>query len=299
MGEFYICSMLNIGLIGDIKIPEPFAKKIYHHPVIHIAGKSSTGPPAHPENFGFLIPELNRIDLIERSDALMINNFSLLSFQTICSIVKKSKHIFALEYPDIDIEECRQLVNLAREAKTIVQVTNPFSFLPAIRWLNRNLNKPAFIDISLFENSIKEPGALMSMLLMLKESTGIAPKNIGALSFHSASEKMNFNNVRLQYGDASVVNMNFGQTGSPPQFTVKAWSAGQDILLHFTGDSYQCNNFPINLSQFKNENELDLFVEKTINNTIHSTGIEDYLTALQTIQKIKSKLSQFSTIQPG
>jgi len=121
--------MLNLGLIGDIQMLEPFTKRAQEHPQIHIAGKSSVGTQPLQGSSRISAPEFNRIELIERSDALLINRFSLLPFQLICDIVKKSKHFFAASYPELTAEECSQILKLRNEAQTVIQVINPHTHM--------------------------------------------------------------------------------------------------------------------------------------------------------------------------
>src|SRR5690554_3193119 len=114
--------MLNIGLIGDIKLLEPYTQGIQQHKKALIIGKSSVGTQPLPSGFRMQVPEFNRIELIERSDVLFINKFSLLPFSLICEMVKKSKHIFAASFPDLTSEEMNQLIKLADEARCVIQV---------------------------------------------------------------------------------------------------------------------------------------------------------------------------------
>ena len=82
-------------------------------------------------------------------------------------IIKKSKHIFCVEYPELSIEECTELNKLINESQSVVQVTNPYFFTPAIQWMNKNISTPAFIDYSNFERDVTESKSLYPMLLML------------------------------------------------------------------------------------------------------------------------------------
>ena len=106
--------MLNLGLIGDIRLMEPYIKRVMDHPEIHITGKSSVGIHPQPDDFRLPVPEFNRIELIERSDALLINRFSLLPFDMLCSMVKKSKHFFATSHPAFTPEQSLHLAKLAQ-----------------------------------------------------------------------------------------------------------------------------------------------------------------------------------------
>lgn len=288
--------MLNLGLIGDIKLLEPFAKKIHEYPDIHIAGKSSVGTNTNPASFRFTIPEFNRVELIERSDALLINHFSLLPFKMLCDIVKKSKHIFATEYPDISIQECHELTKLANEAQTVFQVINPFYYQPAIKWLNENLKKPAYLDISFFRKTTDENGWLTPLLLMLKDTTGTIPKKISAVAFQPSQTGPEFNNLRLEFGNASSVNINFGKKSNKEQFKIKAWATGQEFFLDLISGAYFINNSKIKLKPEKTGDDLDVFVKSSLKKTSNYTGIDNYLTVLESIQKINAKLAQFSIL---
>lgn len=285
--------MLNIGLIGDIKLLEPYAKKIHDHSEVHISGKSSVGTNTNPGSFRFSIPEFNRVELIERSDALMINRFSLLPFQLLCNIVKKSKHIFATEYPAISIEECQELAKLSTEAQTIVQVNNPLYFLPAIQWLNSHLKKPAYIDISYFKTDLEETDPLLPLLFMLRDITRTEPKKISAISFKKTANEVNFNNARLEFGDASAVNINFGKSNTK-EFKIRAWATGQMISFNMLSKNYNCNSEAPDLTHFKGINEFDKFVESSTKKSQNLSSINDYLTVLQTVERIRAKLEQFS-----
>ena len=292
---FYICKMLNIGLIGNTEILEPYVKRIQKNRKINIIGKSSVGINSQLNSFHFSIPEFNRIELIERSDVILIDKSSLLPFRVLCDIVKKSKHIFITEYLDLSIEECSQLVNLANESGSVIQVSNPFYFMPVILWMNKNVSTPIFLDISYFPGSTNDNNSLFPLLLMLLGITGISPKKIGAVLFQSNQKKSDFYNIRLEFGNASVVNLNYGNLDSVNEFNIKAFSSGQFVTIDLIKKIFLCNNKPIELTEYSSKNEFNIFVD-TINNKTKIIGsIEDYYFALQTIQKIDKKITQFSS----
>ena len=291
--EFYICSMVNIGLIGEIELLEPYAKKIHDHSEIHLSGKSSVGTFNNSENFRFSIPEFNRVELIERSDALVINKFSLLPFQMLRDIVKKSKHIFVAEYPNISIEECRELVKLADEAQTVVQVTNPLYFVPVIQWLNSNLKKPAFIDISYFKTDFAEMEPLLQLLFMLKDISGTEPKKVNAISFNQTAGDFEFINARLEFGAATAENIKFGKSNTE-EYKIRIWASRQVHVFNMLAHNYKCNNSSPNLTRFRGIHEFDKFVESITQKIQPPSSLNEYLSVIQTIERIRSRLDQFS-----
>ncbi|MGC9353332.1 MAG: hypothetical protein ACP5D9_05815 [Mariniphaga sp.] len=284
--------MLNLGLIGDIQLLEPFTKKALELRKIHIAGKSSVG--TQPGNLRLSVPEFNRIELIERSDALLINRFSLLPFQLLCDMVKKSKHFFATSYPRLTVEECNHLSKLATEAKTVIQVTNPFYYFPAVLWLNANIKQPALIEVSFFKNEQPATDTLVQLLLMLKNAAGLNPRKAGAVSFHSAPADSEINNIQLEFGNGTLVTINYGKMSGHNEFKIKTWAGNQFTSFDLVKNHFTCNNSPLELSAYKKINETDNFLQSVSENKQSTTDIDDYSSVIQTIQKISSKFSHFS-----
>ncbi|RIH65743.1 hypothetical protein D1164_08785 [Mariniphaga sediminis] len=288
--------MLKLGLIGDIQMLEPFIKKAMKHPEVYIAGKSSVGTRPQPAGSRLTITEFNRVELIERADAFLINHFSLLPFQLLCEMVKKSKHFFATTYPELSADECTQLTKLAQEAQTIIQIANPFYYLPAIQWLGQNVLKPAFVEVSYFKNEPVGADTLLQLLLMLKNITGNIPKKTSAVSFDSTLADSVFSNLQLEFGDGSVVQINYGKKGTQNVFKVNTYAHNQFVEFDFLKGHYSCNNSPIDLSPFKKELETDTFLNTLAQKKLPVTTIEDYSSVLQTLHKIHLKLDRFSSM---
>lgn len=285
--------MLNIGLIGNTEILEPFVKRLRENKNINVIGKASVGSNAQLDSFHFSIPEFNRVELIERADVLIIDNSSLMPFKILSEIVKKSKHVFTAGYLNLTIDECTQIVKLANESGSIIQVSNPYFFTPAIQWLNNNISSPVYVDVLDFTENNKNDNLLYPIVLMLLELTGISPKKVGAVTFNSNPNKSDFTNVRLEFGDASVVNISFGSLESLEEFKIRVYSRNHFINLNFTRDTFVCNNNPIDLSGFVSTSEIDYFVDTIQNKTRKKSCLEDYLIAMFLVQKINKKITQF------
>ena len=285
--------MLNIGIIGITEVLEPHVKRIQKNKNVNVIGKSSVGTSAQLNGFHFSIPEFNRVELIERADILLVDNSSLLPFDMLCDMVKKSKHIFITEYLNITTGECAQLVKLANESGSVVQVTNPFYYTPAIQWLNDNISTPLFLDISKYTTEVTFREALYPMLLMLTGITGISPKKVGATAFELAQNATNFANVRLEFGDASVVNINFGSQILIDKFKIKGFSKNQFVSLNLKKEIFLLNNTPIDFSEYLTANEFDTFIGSIQNQTPQNSNLEDYHTAMQLVELIEKKFAQF------
>jgi hypothetical protein len=128
---------------------------------------------------------------------------------------------------------------------------------------------------------------------MLIELTGISPKKVGAVTFKSNPNKSDFTNVRLEYGDASVVNISFGSLESLEEFRIRVYSRNHFINLNFTRNTFICNNNPIDFSGVENTSEIDYFVDTIQHKKRKKSCLEDYLIAMFLVQKINKKITQF------
>lgn len=284
--------MLNLGLIGDIQQLEPFSKKAQELREIHITGKSSVG--TQPGNFRVSVPEFNRIELIERSDALLINRFSLLPFQMLCDMVKKSKHFFATSYPNLSADECSHLAKLATEAQTIIQIANPFYYFPAVQWLSSNIKQPSLIEVSCFKDEQQETDLLLQLMLMLKDAAGLNPRKANVMSFHSTSADSRINRIYLEFGNGTVATINYGKMGQHNEFRIKTYADNQFTNFDLVRNHFTCNNSPIDLSALKKINETDDFLQSILQKKQKTTNIENYSSVIQIVQKISSRLNHFS-----
>ena len=285
--------MLNVGLIGNTEILEPFVMEIKKNTQINIVGKASVGSSEELTGFHYSIPEFNRVELIERADLIIMDNSTPMAFKFMRDIVKKSKHMFCAEYPELTIEECTELNKLINESRSVVQVTNPYFFSPAIQWANKNIKTPAFIDYSNFEDDVTEKKSLYPMLLMLLKITGISPKKIGAVTFPGYNNSK-FTNVRLEFGDASVVNLNFGKLESLKNFKVRIYSDNQFATFNFSKEKFLSDNKAIEFDEECMISELDIFIQAIEGKIKKISTLDDYLIAMHVAQKINKKIAQFS-----
>ena len=285
--------MLNVGLIGNTEILEPFVKRLKENKSVNIVGKASIGSSAKLDSFHFTIPEFNRIELIERADVLILDNSSSMPFKILSEIVKKSKHAFTTEYLNLTIDECTQLVKLANESGSVVQVSNPYYFTPQIQWLNNNISTPVFLDILDFTKTKDNNKLLYHIILALIDITGISPKKVGAVTFNSDSNNSAFTNVRLEFGDASVVNISYGLLESLEEFKLRVFSKNNFLSFNFSRNTFICNNQQVDLSEFEKVSEFNYFIDTIEGKTKKKSCLEDYLIAMYLVQKINKKITQF------
>lgn len=285
--------MLQTGLIGNTEKLEPFIRRLQKNKGFDIIGKASTGTPAVIDDFHYSIPEINRIELIERADVLLIDDSFTSPFPLLASMVKKSKHIFTTDYLNLTTDECGQLIKLANESGSVVQVYNPFYYFPAVRWMCKSASRPVFLEVTNFSGEGQTAEKPYPIILMLLDITGINPKKVAAVTFKSVTDKSNFTNVRLEFDDASVANLNYGNVGPVEEFAIRSYSQNQFIHLDFTEPTYLCNSENIDLTEFQKTDEFTSFANAIRRTDKARSSLEDYLVAMQLVQKINKKTNQF------
>ena len=287
--------MVNLGLIGNIYQMKPYIEKAYELPEINVAGKSAAGTQSETEDYRLPVPEFSRIDLIKSVDALFINRFSSLSFRMLSEIIRESKPFFATSYPNLSPEECAQLSKLAREAKTVIQVANPYFYLPPVQWFNQNIKKPAYIDLFLSKKEEEKfEDLLIQLLLMLKEMTDSKPKKINAIFFEMKQENELFRNINLEYGDGSIVNLNIKYSANQEEFTIKTYARNQFAAFDMINAAGTCNNSVVNLDDSTEHNEVFAFFDAIGSSKTQTTNLDDYSAAIQTVKIILARIEKYT-----
>lgn len=285
--------MLNIGIIGNTEVLEPHVKRIQKNKNVNVIGKTSVGTSAQLNGFHFSIPEFNRVELIERAELFLVDSSSLLPFEMLCEIVKKSKHIFATENLKLTAEECVRLLKLANESGSVVQVTNPYFYTAEIQWLNKNLSSPLFLNISKYSENESLRKILFPLLLMISEITPSFPKKVGTSAFNSSQNESAFVNVRLEYGDMSVVNINFGSQIPEGRFIIDGYSKGQLVNFDVQKKSFLFNKKNIDLLEYSSVNEFDVFIDFTQNRSRKNGNLEAFVDACKLVEIVEEKVTQF------
>lgn len=285
--------MLNVGIIGNTEVLEPHVKRIQKNKNINVIGKASIGTSLQLNGFHFSIPEFNKVELIERADIFLIDNSSPLPFEMLCNIIKKSKHIFFTEYMNITIDECAELVKLASESGSVVHVINQIYYTPVVQWLNSKITLPLFLDISKYISEATFKETLFPILLMLTNITGVHSKKVNVIAFNSEDSKTTFTNIRLEFNDASVININMDNKLPIDTFNIRGFSKNQFFSLNFNEETFLLNNLAINFTNDHSTNEYDRFVESIQNNSQKSNNLETYHSAMQMVEIIEKKITQF------
>ena len=281
--------MLKVGLIGKIDAIETVAAIIGLLPGAHVIGKASTGYLSRNETSGFSIPELNRADLIEKSDVLIFTQGARVEHDHLYEIIKKSKSIFSSDFPDFSTAELSEVEKLLNESKSIFQFHNPFYYHPVIRWIRSNFRLPGYFDLNLSQNTALDKKLIMKLLLLPIGYLGVNPSKFRYMSLDSSADVPGFTNIRFEYSDSSVFNFNISWGNSVNEVSLNAFSGKHHLTCNLIANTIEHDRQTVHPENSGPSEELNDFFGCISGRSAVKTGILQYGSILQTVTEISRK----------
>ncbi|MBN1820145.1 MAG: hypothetical protein JXR31_10800 [Prolixibacteraceae bacterium] len=284
--------MLNIGLIGNIANIEKQVEKLKKYPDIRIQGKSSVGTKTQNSEYSFTIPEYNRIELIERSDAIILEDSTLVPYTLIKDSIKRSKHIFFSEYPDFTEEQCSELIKLIDEAGTIVQIRNPLFFNSQVQLMVKNTSAPFYLNVEI-QKPISEINnkIIWDVILLIIKMGQSLPKKVKTITSEHKENLFYFQNIRIEYSDSSVLELNMLFSGDTEKYNIKSVSDMNYFNLNLVSNQINSVTGQVITKNTDVIKEYESFFKSVIKRQASLNGIREYLVALDTVSQIKGKIN--------
>lgn len=281
--------MINIGIIGNINELNTLVHEISQNH--HLVGYASTSRSL--SNTQYSIAEMNKIELIERSDALILDDSVNAPYPLMRDIIKRTKHIFFYGTPNLSINECEELGRLTLEAGTILQIYNPYYFHEATQWINQNVRPPIFAELTQCIHEFN-PKTLSSALLTFLQIPGITPKKISAQTFIN-STATSFTIIKLDYNNASTLNLHFITPADENKAQLKIYAHQHFTIIDFTKNKFIVNNKNIPLLNAYNNGGFHAFLESINTGSAATSTIDDYHAILLLTDAIFKKLTLLSS----
>jgi len=284
--------MLNIGLIGKISSIDQQIVALNKYPDIMIQGKSSVGIKTQASDFGYSIPEYNRIELIERVDAIFIDDASLIPYTLLRDTIKRGKHFFFAGLPNFTTEQCAELSKIIDEAGTVVQVKNPLFFNTPIQFIAAETTSPAYFEFeACTKNKSAENFNLTEVFMLALKISGRAPKKIRQLYCGGSEDIFTFHNIRIEFADSSLFTLNIYTSCENEKTELKAISENNLFEYNFLAGTLKTKGAAANVKIQGTAKEYESFFKSVIKRQPPVTGINDYLTALKIADGIKGNLN--------
>lgn len=272
---------------------QPFVQHLKKTPGFEIVGKSSIGMIDQPADSLLSVPEYVKTALLEASDVLIIDKASMVNFDLLKDAVRKYKHLFFSDIPELTPGQCLDLQKLTSEAGNIVQVRNPLFEEPVAYWIARNWQEPAYVNY--FEGTTKLIGnrkILIKLLLYAHSLFKGSPQKIRVSGINHQSGSNAFLNIRLDYPTFSAINFDILQQHEN-EIMIRAAIPGKFIETssknHILINHEKCNlDLPPN-------SEFSIFIENLKSGALNSgTGLHTYYQVLVTYDELLKKLALYT-----
>jgi len=197
--------MLKLGIFGDQTSNPELIRQLKNRTDVAIEGIYFTGNAKVPNGFTEFF---NPVELMDRSDAILIMSDKSISSDLIRLIVRKSKHIYLKTIPHLNIREIKELIDLEKEAGIVNFIYNPFDFIPHFDPFTNKNEKPLLINLrTCFEGSSIKP--VNEMLLLVTALNRVVQNNYKKTEVFGLKDALGqlVVNIRVEYENSSVVNL--------------------------------------------------------------------------------------------
>ena len=197
--------MIKLGIFGDQTSNVELMRQLKPMPEVTIAGVYFSGNMSVPNGFTEYI---NPVELMDRSDAILILSDKSISSDLIRLILRKSKHIYLKTIPNLMIREIKELIDLEKEAGIVNFIYNPFDFVPPFDPLINKYEKPLLINLrTCFEGVTLKPAN--EMLLLVTAINRMIQNNYKKTEVFGLKDSQGqlVVNCRIEYENSTVVNL--------------------------------------------------------------------------------------------
>ncbi len=250
-------------------------------------------------------------DMINRVEAVDILTPVGSHYQFVGSAIRKCKHVFVKQVLSENLEEAKELHNLADEANIHLYVSHHEKFHPNYQMLKRLLDNPFYIESARFDESIlnySPENLVFDMLLNeLELVLNLVKANVkrvratGACLHHTY---MDFINARIEFDNGCVLNLVCGNFKSEQKNAIRFFQKNRTFSLNLDNFKVSMLNssiadkteHEINVSKSKNLSdmiklELSFFANSISNHSLNLRTHYDNYQTLEVAHEIIDKLN--------
>jgi predicted dehydrogenase len=260
--------MIQIGIAGANELSKKHIEKILEIKDFKLVGFYDHDEQSSQQiasNYGLTRFE-SYSDLIQHTDAIDILSPVGTHYNYVSKAIKKCRHVFVDKVLSENLDEAKELANLAHEANIQLYVSRHERFHPNFQLLKKLLNNPLYIESSKFDphifNLSNEDLVFDLLLNELELVLNIVKANVSKVRATGAcmhSDRIDFINVRLEFDNGCIYNMVGGSFKSEQRNKIRFFQKNKTY-------GFDLNNFKITLlnsSDSKEENHTEQILKNT------------------------------------
>jgi len=182
--------------------------------------------------------------MISDADAVLIETPVGMHYRYASAAIMGSTHVMLSGLISEDIHEARHINELAIEAQVNVKVLHTDKLRPEIKSLKRAMKKPVYVECNRFQNKVLSIsndsiifGALVSDIELLGHLINSKVRKVSTNASQVFNDFVDFVNVRIDYENGCVANMNCGNFENGENSHIKVIQSGECIKYDLNNHS--------------------------------------------------------------
>lgn len=305
--------MINIGIVGANEISKRHIEKLTELKEFRLVGFYDHDPvsaAALEEKYGIVRFD-DYHELVKRSDAIDILTPVGSHYHFASGAIRKCRHVFIKQVLSENLDEARELNQLADEANIQLYVSHHEKFHPNYQMLKRLLDQPFYIESTRFDPNVlnySTENMVFDMLLNeLELVLNLVKTNVkrvrasGACLHHSY---VDFINARIEFDNGCVLNMVCGNFESEQKNSIRFYQKNRTYNLNLDNFKISMLNSSVpeqpehelNMAKSKNvpdmiKRELSYFASSISNHNLNLRTHYDNYQTLEVAHEIIDKLN--------
>ncbi len=288
--------MIKIGIVGANELSKKHISRLTDIPEFELVGLFD-----HNEENARSITDESGIKYFSQLDTMMdlVDAVDIISpvgthYKYASNAIMHSKHVLLNGLISEDIREARSLNELAIEANVNLKILHEERLHPELRAFKKFVKKPYYVECKRLKNkvlSISNDSLVFGMLLhdidLLTTLIGSNVRKVvanGASLFNSFTD---FLNVRLEFENGCVANVNCGNFDSDDEDCIKVYQKNEMLTLSFS--DYQIRKLTKNEEGIYSESIVN---SKPKNQDVIKLELQQFAQTIINRQKMSSEVYQ-------
>lgn len=305
--------MINIGIVGANETSKRHIEKLIELKEFKLVGFYDHDPASAnliEEKYGVQRFD-DYLDMVKKVDAVDILTPVGSHYQFVSNAIRNCRHVFVKQVLSENLEEAKELNQLADEANIQLYVSHHEKFHPNYQMLKRLLDQPFYIESSRFDPNVLNYSSEnmvfdlllneLELVLYLVKAKVKKVRATGACLHHS---HVDFINARIEFDNGCVLNMVCGNFESEQKNSIRFFQKNRTYNLNLDNFKISMLNSSVpentehelNMAKSKNisdmiKRELSFFANSISNHSLNLRTHYDNFQTLEVAHEIIDKLN--------
>lgn len=235
-------------------------------------------------------------------DLLIVIDPNFCTFDYLSFAIRNLCHLFLSDKLKLTTEERLQLIHLANEGGTYIQIQNDFLFHPFQEKIKSHTNRTCFIEAS--QSTSPTPDSLNELLsnnlLMILRAAGSSIHKIDVFCGTIASRQPDVLNIHIRFKNGSVASLTLTFIEQQELHSFKIYVGGKATIFDFVKNkishypSKDINGILIKTKQDPLHEQIADFIKNIEEKSNPGFSLDDEIQVFLLMEKIKEKINNNS-----